>query len=75
MALHTWLQQFIQQHKITYTKLSEATGMNRGSLSKYVNGQHQPTVQTIGKIAEGLAKLTEGDKNSIMLQMVNLCLQ
>ena len=75
MALHTWLQQFIEQHSITYTKLAEATGMNRGSLSKYVNGQHQPTVQTIGKIAEGLAKLTEGDKNSIMMQMVNLCLQ
>jgi len=75
MALHTWLQQFIEQHSITYTKLAEATGMNRGSLSKYVNGQHQPTVPTIGKIAEGLAKLTEGDKDSIMLQMVNLCLQ
>jgi len=75
MALHTWLQQFIEQHSITYTKLAEATGMNRGSLSKYVNGQHQPTVPTIGKIAEGLAKLTEGDKDRIMLQMVNLCLQ
>ena len=75
MALHTWLQQFIEQHSITYTKLAEATGMNRGSLSKYVNGQHQPTVPTIGKIAEGLAKLTEGDKDRIMLQMVTLCLQ
>jgi len=75
MTLHAWLQQFIEQHSITYTKLAEATGMNRGSLSKYVNGQHQPSVPTIGKIAEGLAKLTEGDKDSIMLQMVNLCLQ
>ena len=48
---------------------------SQGRLNKYIHGQHQPTVPTIGKIAEGLAKLTEGDKDSLMLQMVTLCLQ
>ena len=75
MTLHAWLQQFIAQHQITYTQLADATGLNRGSLNKYIHGQHQPTVPTIGKIADGLAKLTEGDKDSLMLQMVTLCLQ
>jgi len=75
MTLHAWLQQFIAQHEITYTQLADATGLNRGSLNKYIHGQHVPNVTTLSKIADGLAKLTEQNKDDLMLELVALCLQ
>ena len=75
MSLHEWLQRFIKQHSITYTQLADATGLNRGSLNKYIHGQHVPNVTTLAKIAVGLAKLTEQNKDDLMLELVALCLQ
>ena len=47
------------ERQMTQKELSEKTGIRQSNISRIVNGNCSPTVETLEKIAEGLGKKLE----------------
>lgn len=48
------LQQVIEERKITASELSKLTGIDKGSLSNYINGVYEPKQDKVYKMARAL---------------------
>ena len=48
------LQQVIAERKITASELSKLTGIDKGSLSNYINGAYEPKQDKVYKMARAL---------------------